>query len=103
MTVGGTVNKTGLSILILLATASLTWNQAFGPAMVLPILIGSMVVGLVVALVTVFKKTWAPVTTPLYAALQGLLLGGISLVFNLRYPGIVMNADSTPIASNMDA
>ena len=31
-------------------------------------------------------------TTPLYAALEGLALGGISLAFEARYPGIVMNA-----------
>jgi uncharacterized YccA/Bax inhibitor family protein len=48
--------------------------------------------GLIVALVTVFKKEWAPVTTPLYAAFEGVLLGAISLVFNQRYPGIVFNA-----------
>jgi len=32
------------------------------------------------------------VTTPLYAAFEGLLLGGLSLVFEARYPGIVINA-----------
>ena len=92
MTLNGTVNKTGISILILLATASLTWNQTFGPAMILPILIGSSIVGFIVALVTVFKQEWAPVTTPLYAAVEGLLLGTLSLIFERRYPGIVINA-----------
>jgi uncharacterized YccA/Bax inhibitor family protein len=46
----------------------------------------------VTALVTVFKNTAAPLTTPLYAAFEGLLLGGVSLVFEARYPGIVVNA-----------
>lgn len=94
MTLSGTVNKTGLSILILLATASLSWNHVFGQAMILPILIGSMVAGLIVALVTVFKQAWAPVTTPIYAAVEGLLLGTLSSLFELRYPGIVINAVS---------
>ncbi|HYX36898.1 MAG TPA: Bax inhibitor-1/YccA family protein, partial [Oligoflexus sp.] len=48
--------------------------------------------GFVVALVTVFKKTWAPVTAPLYAALEGLALGGISSFFEARFPGIVIQA-----------
>ena len=41
---------------------------------------------------TVFKKEWAPVTTPLYAALEGMLLGVVSLFFERTYPGIVFNA-----------
>jgi uncharacterized YccA/Bax inhibitor family protein len=92
MTIEGTVNKTGLSLLILVACAALQWNVVFGPGMFLPLIYFGLGGGFVVALVTVFKQTWAPVTTPLYAALEGLLLGGVSLAFNLRYPGIVMNA-----------
>jgi uncharacterized YccA/Bax inhibitor family protein len=92
MTIEGTVNKTGLSLLILIACAALQWNVVFGQALFLPLIYLGLGGGFVVAMVTVFKQTWAPVTTPLYAALEGLLLGGISLVFNLRYPGIVMNA-----------
>jgi len=44
------------------------------------------------AIATVFKKTWAPVTTPAYAVLEGLALGGISLGFEARYPGLVSQA-----------
>jgi uncharacterized YccA/Bax inhibitor family protein len=88
MTLQGTVNKTGLSLLILLAAAAFVWNSSTPQPFVLVGLVG----GLVVALVTVFKPTAAPVTTPLYAAFEGLLLGGLSLVFEARYPGIVINA-----------
>ncbi len=90
MTIGGTVNKTALGLLILMITASWTWNNA-GPGMTGLVLLG-VFGGLVVAVVTVFKKTWAPITTPLYAALEGLALGGISLGFEQRYPGIVSQA-----------
>ncbi len=92
MTIEGTVNKTGLALLILVACAALQWNMAFGQGMFLPLIYLGLGGGLIVALVTVFKQTWAPVTTPLYAALEGLMLGGISLAFDARYPGIVMNA-----------
>jgi len=85
MTLQGAVNKTGFSLLIMMVTATLTWNME-QPA--LPMLLG-LVGGLVVALVTVFKKEWAPFTTPLYAALEGLLLGGISQMYEKQFEGIV--------------
>jgi uncharacterized YccA/Bax inhibitor family protein len=43
-------------------------------------------------MVTVFKKEWSPVTSPIYALLEGLVLGGLSAMFELRYPGIAMEA-----------
>jgi len=48
--------------------------------------------GLIVAFITIFKKTWAPVTAPLYALLEGLALGAISVVFEAQFPGIVFQA-----------
>lgn len=88
MTLQGTVNKTGIALLILLGAAAFVWNtEVFQPF----ILIG-LVGGLVTALVTIFKNTAAPFTTPLYAAFEGLLLGGISKMFEMQYPGIVINA-----------
>ena len=92
MTLGGTVNKTALSLFILLITASYVWNRGAGdPA--LPVwILGGVIGGLIVAIATTFKKTWAPVTTPVYAALEGVALGGISVIFESRYPGIVSQA-----------
>ena len=92
MTIGGTVNKTALSLLILLVTASFVWNRgATDPSLWALTLIGS-IGGLLVALATAFKQTWAPFTTPLFAGLEGLALGGISVVFEATYPGIVSQA-----------
>jgi uncharacterized YccA/Bax inhibitor family protein len=91
MTLEGSVNKTGISLLVLIAAAALQWNGVFGEATPVAMLAG-VIGGFVLALVTAFKKEWSPVTTPLYAALEGLALGGISLVFEARYPGIVINA-----------
>jgi len=92
MTISGTVNKTGISLVVLVFFALLTWNGSFGLERLLPTIYVGLGGGLVLALVTVFKKEWAPITTPVYAALEGLFLGGVSLVFNIRYPGIVFNA-----------
>jgi uncharacterized YccA/Bax inhibitor family protein len=62
------------------------------PAVVYPYLIGGLLGGFVVALVTVFKKNWAMVTAPIYALLEGLVLGALSAVFEARFPGIVIQA-----------
>jgi uncharacterized YccA/Bax inhibitor family protein len=88
MTLQGTVNKTGISLLILLAAAAFVWNsEVYQPFIVI-----GLIGGLVAAMVTIFKNTAAPFTTPLYAAFEGLLLGGISKMFEMQYPGIVINA-----------
>ena len=88
MTLQGTVNRTGISLLILLAAASFVWNSS----VVTPFVFIGLVGGMVAALVTIFKNTAAPFTTPVYAAFEGLLLGGISKMFEAQYPGIVINA-----------
>ena len=95
MTLAGTVNKTGILLLLCLATASIVWNRFFqsgDPAAVMGLLWLGLIGGLVVAIVTMFKRQWAPIAAPLYALLQGLVLGGISAIFEARYPGIVIQA-----------
>ncbi|MDO4709110.1 MAG: Bax inhibitor-1/YccA family protein [Pseudomonadota bacterium] len=97
MTLNGTVNKTGLLLLLAVLTAAFSWSQTFtatgevaSGAMVY--MIGGAIAGFVLALITVFKKTWAPVTAPLYALAEGFFLGTISAIYNARFEGIVLNA-----------
>ncbi len=93
MTINGTVNKTAMMLLILVVAAAWTWGLAGSGATLFPILLWVGVGGgFVVALVTVFKKEWAPFTAPIYAALEGLAIGGISAIFEKAYPGIVIQA-----------
>ena len=92
MTIGGTVNKTALSLFILMIAASYIWNRGAGDPALPAWILGSVIGGLIVAIATAFKNTWAPVTTPLYAALEGVALGGISVIFESQYPGIVSQA-----------
>ena len=97
MTVEGTVNKTGLLLLCSIATAAWTWhlfNQTHSPAAVLPGLWIGTIGGFICALITVFKKEWSPVTAPAYALLEGLALGGISAVLEMRFPGIAIQSVS---------
>ena len=106
MTVQGAVGKTAILLTILAVTATYTWSMVMGPinaladgavigdafAAVSPWIWGGAIGGLVVALVTIFKKTWSPFTSPVYAALEGLFLGGISAIFEVQYPGIAFQA-----------
>ena len=41
---------------------------------------------------TIFKKEWSPITAPLYALLEGLVLGSISSMLEARFPGLPMQA-----------
>lgn len=97
MTLNGTVNKTGLLLLLTVLTAAFAWSQTVDASgQVLPTAglyaMGGAIGGLVLALVTVFKKEWSPVTAPMYALVEGLFLGAISAVFNAKFPGIVFQA-----------
>jgi uncharacterized YccA/Bax inhibitor family protein len=92
MTLGGTVNKTALSLGILLVAASYIWNRGPADPSLPAWTLISVIAGFIVAMVTVFKQSWAPYTTPVYAAVEGVALGGISVVFEARYPGIVSQA-----------
>ena len=94
MTLQGTVNKTGFLLLCVVATAAWTWGLSHSPApeAALPWMIGGVFGGFIVALVTIFKQNWAPLTAPIYALLEGLALGGISALFERTYPGVAMQA-----------
>ncbi len=97
MTLEGTVNKTGLLLLCSIASAAWTWHlfmQSHSAAAVLPFLWLGTIGGFVCALITTFKKEWAAATAPAYAVLEGLALGAISSILELRYPGIAIQSVS---------
>jgi uncharacterized YccA/Bax inhibitor family protein len=95
MSLSGTINKTGILLLCAVATAAWTWNsfmQSHDMCVAGPAIMIGLFGGLIFALITSFKRTWAPVTAPIYALLEGLALGGLSAMLELRYPGIAMEA-----------
>ena len=87
MTIEGTVNKTAICLFLLVGTGYLTFD-VINPIHLISCAIG----GFIVALITIFKKHWAPITVPIYAVLEGGLLGGVSYTYNNMYEGIVSNA-----------
>ncbi len=95
MTINGTINKTLLSLLLVIISATYVWNQftsAGFTSWMNGVLIGGSILGLIVAFVTIFKKEWSPVTVPLYALLEGGVLGLLSAFFESLFPGIVFQA-----------
>src|ERR1700733_2995241 len=94
MTIAGTDNKAGILILCVMATASWTWNQFFtnGPAAVGGYTMIGAFGGFIVAMVSVFKKEWAPITAPIYALLEGLFLGALSAMLESRFKGIAIES-----------
>lgn len=94
MTIQGTVNKTGVLLVFLVAAAAWTWGLAHSetPEAAFPWMMGGVFGGLVAAFVTIFKKNWAPFMAPAYAALEGLALGGISALLDKAYHGIALQA-----------
>lgn len=95
MSVNGTINKTGILLVLAIASAAFTWMQFVQTrniATVAPWMMVGLLGGFITALVTIFKKEWSPVTAPIYALSEGLALGGISALFEMRYPGIAIEA-----------
>lgn len=95
MTLDGTVNKTGILLVCAGAAAAWAWHvfmQTRSAANVLPLMWIGLIGGLIFAMITIFRKTWAPVTAPVYSLLEGLALGSISAVLEVRYPGIAMQS-----------
>jgi uncharacterized YccA/Bax inhibitor family protein len=95
MTVQGAVNRTAILLVIAMASAFYTWSKFFqtqNPQSVTGWMTIGIIAGLILAVITIFKMNWSPITAPLYAAAQGLALGGISAVFEAQYPGIAFQA-----------
>ena len=95
MTINGTVNKTGLLLVLVLVGAMYSWSHYSGPASMpglYPLILGGAIGGLILAMVTIFKKTWSPWTAPMYALVEGVFIGALSAIFDARYPGIVIQA-----------
>jgi uncharacterized YccA/Bax inhibitor family protein len=96
MTMGGVVSATGVLLVILLAFGAWGWSmvdpgpegQVEFPGWLFAALIG----GVVLALVGAFRPQVARYVAPVYAAVEGLVLGAISRVFENEWNGIVVQA-----------
>ncbi|KAF6657084.1 Bax inhibitor-1/YccA family protein [Paenibacillus polymyxa] len=93
MTIGGTVNKTLLLLVLLIVSSSITWYMTYqGTVEVLSLLTAGFIGMAGVALAISFFPKTAPLLSPVYAILSGFALGGVSAFMEYEYPGIVVNA-----------
>lgn len=89
MTIQGAINKTLILFSILMVTAVFNFQ-----AQNIYLTIGSAILGFILVIVSVFKRSYSPVIAPLYAALEGLFVGGISAMYAGFGGGIVIQAVS---------
>ena len=94
MTLQGTATKSLVLVLLTVFSASFTWNAVASGnvGILMPATLVGGIGGFIVALITVFKPKLSPFTGPIYAALEGLLLGGISAMYNARFNGLPAQA-----------
>ena len=85
LTMNDVMVKTGINLGLVAVGAAVAWNA---PVLMLLGLVG----GLVLGLVNSFKKKVSPVLVMTYALMEGLLLGGLSAVVDMRYPGVAVQA-----------
>jgi uncharacterized YccA/Bax inhibitor family protein len=93
MTLSGVINRSIFLLLLVAGTAAGVWTYSSShPSVIYPMVMTGALGGFVVAMATTFKRNWAPVTSPVYAILEGLFIGGISLVMEQKFPGLVLQA-----------
>lgn len=93
MTYDDVIVKTGSMFALVLLGAAVGWfGIRMSPGLALPLVFGGMIASLVLAMVNIFSKTIRPGLIAAYAIAEGLLLGALSLLFEILYPGIVLQA-----------
>ncbi len=104
MTINGTVMKTGILLVIMLATMAWLFDRFWNggaPVMkeVMPFMIGGAIGGLVLCLVMMFAKRMAMVMSIGYAVAEGLFIGGLTMIMEIRFPGLPLIAASFTVAT----
>lgn len=85
LTMNDVLVKTGINLGLVAVGAAVAW---YAPVLLLLGMVG----GLVLGLVNSFKKKVSPILVMTYALMEGLLLGGLSAVVDMRYPGVAVQA-----------
>ncbi len=119
MTMKGTMIKTSVLFAILMATTAWTLMKTIGsleavevikstekmsrlaaiPDGVATYLWIGLLGGFVIGLVTIFIPKISPYTAPMYAAVEGLAVGGITAIFEYMYPGIGLQAGACTLGT----
>ncbi|MPZ61993.1 MAG: hypothetical protein GEU93_12000 [Propionibacteriales bacterium] len=96
MTIDSVVQKTGLTMVILVAAAAVTWILLPDPTREIQPAITAWMAGafggLGLSLVLSFKRVISPALVAVFAAVEGVFVGAMSMVFETMWPGVVMQA-----------
>jgi len=87
MTERGTLNKFFLLFLLVMATASITWNAFSQGKDVTSWLWIGLIGGFITAIILIFKPVWAAFLAPVYALFEGAFIGGVSAIYNFAFKG----------------
>lgn len=85
LTMNDVLVKTAINLGLVVVGAVVAW---YVPMLMLLGLLG----GLVLGLVNSFKQKVSPILVMAYALMEGMMLGGLSALVNLRYPGTAIQA-----------
>lgn len=101
MTVSGTINKSFLMLILLIASAAVTWSMVYNGQNPMIFIIGGAIVGFILVMIATFRPQNSGFLAPGYAIFEGLFIGGISAIFEVMYPGIVIQAVSCTFVTFM--
>jgi len=100
MTINGTINKTGILVVIALVTGAWGWSTvSASPQLLMPFFWVSFVVSIGSFFAIRARPVWASTIGPIYAAVQGVFLGSLSGILENYYPGIAMQAAVATMAT----
>jgi len=100
MTINGTINKTGMLIVIAMLTGAWGWSKVMtAPQLLMPFFWTSLVVSIGCYIALWKRPDWASVVAPIYAAVEGVFLGALSGIIENIYPGIAMQAAMATMAT----
>lgn len=100
MTINGTINKTGMLIVIAMVTGAWGWSKVMtAPQLLMPFFWTSLVVSIGCYIALWKRPDWASVVAPIYAAVEGVFLGALSGIIENIYPGIAMQAAMATMAT----
>lgn len=99
MTINGAIGKTGILLFLLALAGAFTWNLygTFYEGYIVPLMATGFLGAFFLVLVVSFKSKTAPYLAPVYAILQGLALGGVSIMIDSMFPGIALQAISLTV------
>ncbi len=98
MTVRGTMNKFGFLMLMVLGSATYTWQLYVqnNPSLMMILMVTGIIGGLITALVISFKPNLSTYLAPLYGILEGFFLGALSAILNesfaKKFPGLIITS-----------